>query len=109
VRRPAEKRERAQQPIDTHARLETAHGEENGPRSLERRAVPGGGLAVAGREPLGVDEPGHGADPAGVELVVLFEEGAAEVAEDEDAVRRCDRVPLEQVERRRERSTSRAS
>ena len=63
----------------------------------------------AGREAVRVDEARNGADAAAVELVVLEQERAAEVAEDEDPVGRRNRLPLEQPERRAQSIGSRAS
>src|SRR6185312_11168904 len=81
----SEKRQRAQQPVDPHPRLETPNREQKRAIHLEAEAPPSGGFAVTRREPLGVDEAWHRADPVAVQGVVLEEERAAEIAEDEDA------------------------
>ena len=45
-----------------------------GPSDVEPEAAAGGSLPVAGGEPLGVDEAGHGPDARAVQTVVLEEQ-----------------------------------
>ena len=70
----AEKRQRAQEAVDSHARLEAPYREQKGAVDVEPQAAASGSLPVAGGEPLGVDEAGHSPDARAVQTVVLEEQ-----------------------------------